>query len=518
MGNGASRHGTDARGAAEGGTTAGSNGGVGSSAVVPTVGHAAFAPPQEVTVNVVVPPPPQGDDEASPLGNVGSGQHGNGGAEFLGKAPPAKYIEKEMLGKGAFGEAFIVERSSDKKAFVGKVMNLHSMSSQDKRYAQTEILCLAHSDHFAIVQYVEHQIVDEDTVVIIMEYADNGDLYNNIKKRKATFTEREAGIYYVQLLLALDHIHRRRMIHRDIKSANIFMTKSGLVKLGDFGFSQQYDQTVSNDCAGTFLGTPYYLAPEMWRGNRYGKRADVWASAIVLFEFLTGGRPFVASSMPALRKAVLEGSYAMPDTLSPEMKDFVHATLKIDPAERPSAQDLLRTPLMQHYVGLLQQHVATSPLIDEATRGLIAANIEESMVGVRAAIATHGLLDVSRGGGGASEGVAAGTSVRYESVVYKECDGDAWKERYLILEHGYITLTLVKNKDAPGGGDKSKKIPTDSIISAVPVAQPKVSSTGAMRYAFAIATRFSSEIIFATDTEAQRDEWVQKLLEMLEMA
>ena len=223
----------------------------------------------------------------------------------------AKYIKQEVIGKGAFGEAYIVVRQSDNKLFVAKLMDLRSMSPKDKRYAQTEILCLANAEHFAIIQYVEHVVVDDDTVVIVMELADHGDLFNNLRGTCNSPSGKQVSIF-VQLLLALDHIHRRRMIHRDIKSANVFMTSKGLLKLGDFGFSQQYDSTVSNPIAATFLGTPYYLAPEMWRGNRYGKKADMWAAGIVLYEMLTTRRPFVAQNMPSLKEKVLQGRMSTP--------------------------------------------------------------------------------------------------------------------------------------------------------------------------------------------------------------
>lgn len=110
-----------------------------------------------------------------------------------------------------------------------------------------------------------------------MEFADHGDLNRNLNHgsivsvdkttgreivAKLQLYEREAGTYFVQLLLALHHIHSHRMMHRDIKSANVFLTSIGIIKLGDFGFSQKYESTVSSESvAGTFLGTPYYLSP-----------------------------------------------------------------------------------------------------------------------------------------------------------------------------------------------------------------------------------------------------------------
>lgn len=418
--------------------------------------------------------------------------------ELLGPAgSSAKYIKKEMIGKGAFGEAFIVERAADKREFVAKLMDLRSMSPKDKRYAQTEILCLAHSDHFAIVHYIEHCVVDEDTVVIVMEFADHGDLYNNIRKGSLALSEREAGVYFVQLLLALDHIHRRRMIHRDIKSANVFMTSKGLLKLGDFGFSQKYDQTVSNPIATTFLGTPYYLAPEMWDGKRYGKKADMWAVGIVLFELLTTKRPFVASNMTDLRTKVLAGGFTIPDTLSRDMQDLVRRILTLDPAKRLSAQDALRTPLMQHYLVLLDRHVEESASIEPDVKLLVKKNIEDAQQAIKEAITLE---------------EADGSTVRHEGTVYKESES-GWKERYLILGDGKLTLTLAKGKEAAAKSDRSKEIHLDTVLSAVPVG----GADGSSKWVFAISTTTSAAIVMACKSQVDRDDWVTKILQALEM-
>jgi serine/threonine protein kinase len=420
--------------------------------------------------------------------------------QFIGDTGSgAKYIRKFVAGKGAFGEASVVERAKDKKTFVAKTMNLAGMSSRDKGYAKTEILCLSIAKHFAVIQYVEHFVVDEDCIVIIMEYADHGDLYNNIKRHHLQLPERDAGIYFVQLLLALDCIHRRRMIHRDIKSANLFMTSMGLVKLGDFGFSQQYDNTVSGPIAATFLGTPYYLAPEMWRGNRYGKKADIWASGIVLFELLTTGRPYVAQNMQTLKEKVLSGTFSIPSTITGEMQDFVRLILDQDPVKRPSAQQLLRTPLMQHYMVLLEKYVTEKEGIPPEIVQQVKSDIAESQSAIETAIADE---------------EAAGL-VRHEGVVFKEGERGTWKTRYLALENNFLILSLAKGKEAVAGGDRSRKIPMEDVLSASPVDKNGIEC--GEKFAFAISTRTSTAIIMVTQTKDERDMWVVKILQALGM-
>lgn len=446
-----------------------------------------------------VPPPPQQHSNAKSNNSNNNVQANQNALDaLLGAAGSrAKYVKQEVIGKGAFGEAYIVVRQSDSKLFVAKLMDLRSMSPKDKRYAQTEILCLANAEHFAIIQYVEHVVVDDDTVVIVMELADHGDLFNNLRKGNLQLTEREAGLYFVQLLLALDHIHRRRMIHRDIKSANVFMTSKGLLKLGDFGFSQQYDSTVSNPIAATFLGTPYYLAPEMWRGNRYGKKADMWAAGIVLYEMLTTRRPFVAQNMPSLKEKVLQGTYEYPEHISREMREVVQSILVQDPSQRFSAQQVLRMPIMQHYLVLLQKHAVEHESIDEDTRKLIIRNIDEGQEAIRVAVADE---------------EAQGFNIHHESTVFKESDG-SWKERYLILGEGYLTMTLARGKEAAPGADRAKKIPLDAVMAAVPVGTTDEGG----KWIFAVSTTTSSAILMGTNTQEERDTWVTKLLAALEM-
>ncbi|EAN82874.1 kinase, putative, partial [Trypanosoma cruzi] len=177
-----------------------------------------------------------------------------------------KYIKKKLIGTGSYGEAWLVERLEDHSIFVAKLMDLGKMSSRDKQYAYSEIKCLANCNHPNIIRFIEdHE--ENDQLLIIMEFADSGDLDRQIKARSHDnfrhFREHEALFLFLQLCLALDHIHSHKMLHRDIKSANILLTSTGLIKLGDFGFSHQYDDTVSGVVANTFCGTPYYLAPEI---------------------------------------------------------------------------------------------------------------------------------------------------------------------------------------------------------------------------------------------------------------
>jgi serine/threonine protein kinase len=418
--------------------------------------------------------------------------NGEAALQFFGDVPPCKYLKKRILGRGAFGEAFIVERTSDNKILAAKVMDLSAMSSKDRKYAYTEIRCLAACNHFGVIKYVEDVVMDQKNMVIIMEFADGGDLHSLIKKGKAVLSERAAGLYFVQLMLAINHVHDLRMIHRDVKTANLFLTKGGLLKIGDFGFSQVYDQTVSNPVAHTFLGTPYYLAPEMWMQCRYGKKADIWACGIVLYELLTSKRPFQGANMPALKEKVLAGTFEIPPNVSREMAELLVSMLQQRPEKRPTAKQVLQTPLMQHYLQLLKENCSKNPEIEDEVKRLIATNISEAEKSL----------------GVTEEEIKQ--AVRYEAPVKKESGGQ-WKDRMLTLADGFLVMSLLKGKEASSGGDRSKKLALSAITSVIPVK----ASAGDL-FLFAVNTT-SSNIIIGCTSQAERDKWIQVLMAALDM-
>ncbi|EPY18909.1 protein kinase [Strigomonas culicis] len=254
-----------------------------------------------------------------------------------------KYERVRELGSGSFGKALLVRRVSDGQLMVAKRMDLSAMSEKDKKYAQAEIHCLASCDHFAIIKYYE-DFVEDIYMLIIMEFADAGDLNMQIKQRAKDeymyFEEHEVGYTFVQLAMAVDHIHRRRMLHRDIKGANVMLMTSGVIKLGDFGFSRMYEKTVSDRVASTFCGTPYYLAPELWNHQPYSKKADVWSMGILLFEMMALRRPYVGVGMRALAEAVRgnQRDCELPARYSRHLKELCMVMLQPDPTAGRAAR------------------------------------------------------------------------------------------------------------------------------------------------------------------------------------
>jgi NIMA (never in mitosis gene a)-related kinase 1/4/5 len=145
----------------------------------------------------------------------------------------------------------------------------------------------------------------------------------------------------IQVTIALQHMHSQNVLHRDIKSMNIFLGKEGIVKLGDLGVAKVLSTQTS--FAKTVVGTPYYLSPELCSGKAYNDRSDIWALGIVLYECCTGQHPFDADNQGALIMRILRGEYApiSSTAYSSELRDVVKQCLNLDSKARPSSEVIL---------------------------------------------------------------------------------------------------------------------------------------------------------------------------------
>ena len=164
-----------------------------------------------------------------------------------------------------------------------------------------------------------------------------GDLAYHVKKMRQKnehFTEDVIMQWFVQLCLALEYIHKRKILHRDLKSQNVFMTRNSTLKLGDFGISKVLENT--NDQALTVQGTPYYMSPEVCQSLPYNYTSDVWALGCILYELCTLQHAFSGENLLGLVfKIVQDKQGPIPDMYSQEMKDLVSKLLVKDEKKRP---------------------------------------------------------------------------------------------------------------------------------------------------------------------------------------
>lgn len=295
---------------------------------------------------------------------------------------PAPFAILKSAGEGSTGHAFLVQDcrfpSAEKKHLIAKVTDLskHKMgkSVADQRkmleHARSEIACLRDCDHFAIIHYVDSaETPDGDFFLLITEYADAGDLGRVVKSRarnESYFKEHEVGFIFLDIVLAVDYLHKKNVLHRDIKSANIFLSTTGITKLGDFGYSHQYDHSVSEVIAGTVCGTPFYLAPEIWNRHPYSNRADMWCLGVILYEIAALRRPFNGKDQrEVMQKVLVCQPEPLPNIYSPQLQEIVHRLLILEPAYRFNTQQILDLPYMrqvtQMFESVIEKHQNFSP-------------------------------------------------------------------------------------------------------------------------------------------------------------
>ena len=260
------------------------------------------------------------------------------------------YKVLKQLGEGAFGKAFLCEKESDDSLCVIKQILIEGMNEQEIADALNESNILKKLNHPYIIKYYDvfKSKKPKHMINIVTEYADGGDLSEKIKERKnknENFTEKEILDYLTQICLAIKHIHDKKIIHRDLKSENIFLMKNGKVKIGDFGISKIFKK--KNDEAKTMLGTPFYLAPEILEGKPYDSSSDIWSLGVILYEIMTFQLPFNANSLPMLTVKIIRGNYIPPPSIYiKDLRELVSKCLTTDPIKRPTINEILRIPFV----------------------------------------------------------------------------------------------------------------------------------------------------------------------------
>ncbi|DBA02454.1 TPA: hypothetical protein N0F65_008668 [Lagenidium giganteum] len=272
----------------------------------------------------------------------------------------AAYEKLEVLGRGQFGEVFLVRRRADQRLFAAKVAHANT----NVALATREAAILQGLRHPNIVRCVD-TLVDNDQLTIIMECASGGDLDAYLKAyasrsvlstfvteiclgssaslthlcSQVPLSEIEIMRIFIQIALALDYMHERHILHRSMYK-NILLDECGCVKVSDFGVSRILQSTV--DVAETITGTPYYMSPELMSNEAYNAKSDVWSLGCILYELATFTPPFNGKALGAVvLQIVNESPVPLPDYYPQEMNQLVMQLLAKQPDRRPAVKEIL---------------------------------------------------------------------------------------------------------------------------------------------------------------------------------
>lgn len=257
---------------------------------------------------------------------------------------PELYEMCECIGKGSFGEVYKGREIATGKDVALKLVDLEK-ADEEIDIIQREIKVMSQISNPYVVQYYS-SLMKGSTLWIVMEYMAAGSL-KELLDVVGPFPEEAVATVLKSLCKGLDYVHKGHKLHRDIKAANILLSEQGEVKLADFGVAGQMTGTVRQ--RNTFVGSPFWMAPEVIQESLYDEKADIWSAGITGMELANGVPPY-ATEHP-FRALLLIPKNDPPRLDGPQFsrscKDFMSLCLKKNPAERPSAEQLLTHPFLR---------------------------------------------------------------------------------------------------------------------------------------------------------------------------
>lgn len=250
----------------------------------------------------------------------------------------------EEIGYGAFAKVFRIVRILDKKQFALKVISKETMENEDfkmKHFAEIAIQSMF--DHDNIIKIIDNW-KDLDYTYIVMELCKKGTL-KSLLRRRGPMKEPTTAKLMRDVLYAVREMHKKNVIHKDLKLENFLLDDNNDVKITDFGISEHIN---SDRKEKVFAGTPLYMGPEVLALKEYGYQVDVWAVGVCTYELLTGQLPYMGDSLDQIYEKIKNGEFRFPNEikLSFLAKDFIQSALQFKPERRPNIGELLLHPFI----------------------------------------------------------------------------------------------------------------------------------------------------------------------------
>ena len=280
-----------------------------------------------------------------------------------------KYTRGKLLGRGGFARCYEFICQDNNKIFAAKVINKLNLSTDRQRLKlRTEIKIHKSLHHDQVVAF-EHNFEDNDNVYILLEVCQNQTL-NELLKRRKTLTEIEVQCYIIQLIKGLQYLHSHKIIHRDLKLGNLFLTDKMKLKIGDFGLATKLDY--DGEKKKTVCGTPNYISPEVIDAGMGGHsyEVDIWSIGIIIYTLLVGKPPFETNDIKLTYKNIKSVVFSFPETavISKSAVNLIKRILVREPKDRPSFEEILRDDFFNQGAAipklLPSASLATAPSLD----------------------------------------------------------------------------------------------------------------------------------------------------------
>lgn len=255
-----------------------------------------------------------------------------------------RYNKGKFLGKGGFARCYEFVSLTNRKIMAAKVVPKASLTKTRAKQKLMSEIKIHRSLHHPYVVGFEHFFEDSENVYILLEMCTNQTMSELIRRRKR-LTELEVQCYMLQILSALKYLHQHRVIHRDLKLGNLFLSEKMEIKIGDFGLATKLE--FDGERKRTICGTPNYIAPEVLDGKvGHSYEVDIWAIGVIIYTLVVGKPPFETSDVKTTYRRIRMNAYNFPETvqLSEPVKSLISRILVSDPTRRPSLDDILAHP------------------------------------------------------------------------------------------------------------------------------------------------------------------------------